>query len=183
MKILLRKNIAKLGRIGDVVEVKPGYARNYLFPQRLAVKPTKGNLKAVEAEKQHDLEQLARERTELQQRARLLSGKEITIPARANEEGNLYGSIGPAQIVAVLASESFFLEPENIVLDEPIRQLDKYDVQVRFAEDVTATIHVWVVPHHEADEAPVGEADRSGPTDEPGEDPKPDAPESEGFEV
>jgi large subunit ribosomal protein L9 len=176
MKVLLKKNISKVGAIGDVVEVRDGYARNYLLPQGLAIEPTEGNLRAIEAEKQAYLAQLARDRAEIQAKANLIRGKEVTIAARANEEGHLYGSIGPAQIVAALAGEGVFVEPENIALDEPIRRLDKYDVPVRFAEGISATIHVWVVPHHEgpepaAEAAPDAEApaDPAGSADRPWE--------------
>ncbi len=159
MKLLLRRNVSKLGKIGDVVEVKPGYARNYLLPQALAVAPTKGNLKAIEAEKQAYLEQLARERVELEAKAQLIDGKEITLSVMANEEGHLYGSVGPAQIIAALAAENLFVEGGDIVLDTPIRQLDKYEVQVRFSEDVAATISVWVVPKNEPGEDVPSDAD------------------------
>ena len=158
MKVLLRRNVPKLGKIGDVVEVKPGYGRNYLLPQGLAVEPTRTNVKAVEAEKERYLQELARRRTELEAKAAIVDGKEITIAARANEEGHLYGSIGPAQIAAALAAENVFVEDEYIVVEEPIRRLDKYDVPVRFSEDVSATVHVWVVPVHEEDGPPDGEA-------------------------
>ena len=172
MKVLLTKNVAKLGKIGDVVDVKNGYARNYLLPQLLAIEPTDANLKAIEAEKQRYLEELAREREQLEAKAAVIRGKEITITARANVEGHLYGSVGPAQISAALAEDEVFVEAKYIVLDEPIRTLDKYDVQVSFSEDVHATIHVWVVPAHEVDaegeptvEAPPAEEDQAG---EPG---------------
>ena len=153
MKVLLMKNVSVLGQIGDVVEVKPGYARNYLLPHGVAVVPTDANLKAVEAEKQRYLEELAKRREELTARAEAISGREVTISARANEEGHLYGSIGAAQIVAALAEQGIFTEPENIHLDSPIRQLDKYDVEVVFGPDVKATVHVWIVPVHEPEDA------------------------------
>jgi large subunit ribosomal protein L9 len=152
MKVLLRQNVAKLGHIGDVVEVRPGYARNYLVPRGLATMPTEANLKAVEAAKQAYLAELAQQHAELEARAKLLEGKEVTITARANEEGHLYGSVGPAQIAAELAKQGAFVEPENIALDEPIRRLDKYEVPVRFAEDVQTTIGVWVVPPRDVGE-------------------------------
>ena len=151
MKVLLRKNVAHLGKIGEVVDVKPGYARNYLIPHRLAAEPTKGNLRAIEAEKQAYLEELAKGQAEIEAKAALIQGREITIAARANEEGHLYGSIGPAQISSALAETGAFVEPEFIQLDEPIHQLDKYDVKVSFSEDVSATIHVWVLPIRDAD--------------------------------
>jgi large subunit ribosomal protein L9 len=153
MKVLLRRNIQKLGQFGDVVEVRDGYARNYLIPQGLALAPTKGNLKAIEAERQAYLAELAEERAALEQRAKLLDGKEFTITARANEEGHLYGSVGPAQIAVAVTKDGFLVDAGNIVLDEPIRRLDKYDVPVQFAEDVRATIAIWVVPPHDVESA------------------------------
>ncbi len=158
MKLLLRENISNLGIIGDVVDVKPGYARNYLIPQGKATAPTEANIKAVEADKARYLEQLAEQRKELEIRAKAVDGKEITISSRANEEGHLYGSIGPAQIAAALAEEKVFVNAQEIVLPEPIRQLDKYDVEIRFAENVQATIHVWVVPIRDEEAAIAAEA-------------------------
>ncbi len=184
MKVLLRTNVAKLGHVGEVVEVRPGYARNYLLPQLLAVEPTEANIKAIETEKAAYLERVAKERAELEVKADALQGKEITLAARANEEGHLYGSIGPAQLVAALAEQQIFIEPENIKLDEPIRRLDKYDIEVRFAEDIKSTIHVWVVPIHDdegegepgeegdVEAAPAEEADTA--VDTPADEGKPD---------
>ena len=164
MRVLLRRNISKLGTIGDVVEVKPGYARNYLLHHGLAVQPTDANLKAIEAEKEHYLKELAKQKSELEAKAAVVNGKEITIAARANEEGHLYGSIGPAQIAAALAEQNAFIEPEAILLDEPVRQLDKYDIMIRFAEDVTAEITLWVVPVHEDDDEPGEDAEQDAET-------------------
>ncbi len=167
MKLLLHRNISKLGIIGDIVEVSPGYARNYLIPQGLATQPTKANVRKVEQDKAKYLEKVARERADLEARASLLDGKEITISARANEEGNLYGSIGPAQIAAAMAEANLFIDIEHIVLDEAIHQLDKYEVQLRFAEDVKATISVWVVPVRDTDQQkePLAEAPTEAPED------------------
>jgi len=165
MKVLLRRNVSKLGKIGELVEVKDGYARNYLLPHRLAVEPTKGNLKAVESEKAAYLAEMAARKSEFEARAAQLQGKEVTISARANEEGSLYGSIGPAQIVAALAGEKMFVDEESIELDAPIRRLDKYEVKIVFSEDVFATVVVWVVPIREAileGEAPAAEVKAEG---------------------
>ena len=162
MKVLLRRNVSSLGKIGEVVEVKAGYARNYLLPQRLGVSPTKANTKAVEAEKQKYLEEVAKERAVLELKASAIHDKAITITARANEEGVLYGSIGPAQIVAALAETGVFVEPSHIVLDAAIKRVDKYDVLVRLAEDITATVHLLVTPLREAGEAVAGAAPAGG---------------------
>jgi len=162
MKVLLRRNIIKLGHIGEVVEVRSGYARNYLLPQGLAMVPTAINVKAIEAEKAAYLAEVARERAELEARAKLIEGKEVTVVARANEEGHLYGSVGPAQIASAADREGLLIEAEHIVLDEPIRKLDRYEVTVRFAEGVEAKIGVWVVP-------PKDDADGLDDDEQPGE--------------
>ena len=170
MKVLLKRNVPELGKVGDLVDVKPGYARNYLLPQLMAVAPTEENIRAVEADKAQYLQELARQQEQIEARAAVLQGKEITISVRANEEGQLYGSIGPAQIAAALAEQEFFVEPENIVLDEPIRRLDKYDLEVRFTEGVSATIHVWVVPNRDGQapgEAPPDEGSAEQDAEEP----------------
>jgi len=173
MKVLLRKNISKLGKIGDLVEVKSGYARNYLLPQGLAAAPTKANLKAVEIEKQRYLEDLASRKDEFEARAAACQGKEVTIQARANEEGHLYGSIGPAQIAAALAEQGVFVEADNVVLDTPLRKLDKYDVTVSFTDEINATVAVWVVALQDEDtplEAPPDEpADQATEDEAPAE--------------
>jgi len=166
MKVLLRRNVPNLGKIGDVVEVKPGYARNYLLPLGLAYRPSVINVKQVEREKQRYLQELARQRAEIEARAQLIQGKEITISARANPEGHLYGSVGPAQIVAALAEQGLFVEAENVHLPEPIRQLDKHDVELKFSEDITATIHVWVVPVHGEGEEGKPPAEQAPPAEE-----------------
>jgi large subunit ribosomal protein L9 len=167
MKLLLRQSVDKLGYVGDVVDVKTGYARNYLLPQGLAMEPTEANMKSIEEAKQAYLEQMAKERKELEARAELLNGKEITITAMANEEGHLYGSVGPAQIVAALDSEGFHIEDKNVVLDEQIGTLDKYEVTIRFSEDVSAGISVWVVPPNDPDKTDEStESEPAGPEDE-----------------
>jgi len=151
MKILLRRNVRKLGVIGDIVDVRDGYARNYLLPQGLATAPSEANLRAIEREKEAYLAELARQKAELQTQANLLAGREFTISARANEEGRLYGSVGPAQVAAAMGQAGVTVDPDDIVLDEPIHKLDKYEVPIRFAEDVEATIVLWVVPTHDSD--------------------------------
>lgn len=161
MKVLLRKNVAKLGKIGDVVEVSPGYARNYLLPHGMAYEPSRSNLRQVEVEKQKYLQELARQKAEIEARAQLVQGKEITMSVRANPEGHLYGSVGPAQIVAALAEQKVFIEAANVVLPEPIRTLDKYEVQLDFGQDVKATITVLVVPVHGE-----GDGEKAPPADE-----------------
>ncbi|HPS52983.1 MAG TPA: 50S ribosomal protein L9 [Phycisphaerae bacterium] len=146
MKVLLRKNVYKLGQIGDVVEVKNGYGRNFLIPQGMAYIPSEANIRAVENEKARYLEELARQRTELETRAKAVNGKEVTITARANSEGVLYGSVGPAQIAAAFSEIDVHINPDEIVMHEPIRKLDRHEVNVRLGQEVKAVVYVWITP-------------------------------------
>ena len=146
MKVLLRQDVSNLGAIGDVVDVSAGYARNYLLPQHVAVQPTAANLKRVQ-------EECVRRETEVKQRldglkalAGKLAGQSITIKAKANELGHLFGSVNEEHIVQALAAEGFKVEPAQVALAAPIRTLDKFRVPIRLAEGVEAEIDVWVVP-------------------------------------
>ena len=146
MKVLLRQDVPNLGLVGDTVEVGEGYARNYLLPQNIAVKPTAGNLKRLAEEK------VARELTEKQRVEALravavkLTGLSITIKAKANELGHLFGSVTEEHIVEALAAEGYKVAPTQVALAAPIRTLDKFRVPIRLADGVEAEIDVWVVP-------------------------------------
>jgi large subunit ribosomal protein L9 len=117
-------------------------------------------------------------REELEAKAAVVKGKEITISARANEEGHLYGSIGPAQIEAALANENIFIDAKYIELDVPIRQLDKYDVEIRFSPDISTMIHIWVLPSQDSDKARTPEP-AAYDSDETTEEQQDDAPIAE----
>jgi large subunit ribosomal protein L9 len=146
MKVLLRQDVAPLGIIGDVVDVKPGYARNYLLPQRLAVEPTDANIKRIEQERK-DREKREKQRLQsLKGIASRLDGASVTIKAKANELGHLFGSVTEKHIADALKDEGFDVAPEKIALAQPIRTLDKFRVPVHLAEGVDAEVDVWVVP-------------------------------------
>lgn len=146
MKVLLRQDVPALGVIGDVVEVKVGYARNYLLPQGLAIEPNPANLKRVEQEKL-DLTKAAQARLQtLKGIASRLNGVSVTIKSKANELGNLFGSVTETHIAEALAAEGFKVEPTQVALAAPIRTLDKFRVPIRLAEGIAAEIDVWVVP-------------------------------------
>ncbi|MCK6455976.1 MAG: 50S ribosomal protein L9 [Phycisphaerae bacterium] len=150
MKLLLRKDIPKLGLAGDMVDVKPGFARNYLLPQHLALEPTKANLKKIEEDKRRAAEERARRHEMMRQEAARLAGKEITIKAAANEEGHLYGSVGPRDIARALVAEGFGIHVDQVRMDEPIKQLDARTVSIVFTDDIRAEVKVWVVPEKTA---------------------------------
>lgn len=145
MKLLLCKNVEKLGIVGDVVNVRAGYARNYLLPQGLATEPTAGNMKALAEARRIAERELAEQKERRRALAEKLEGVEITIRARANEQGHLYGSVGPREIAAALNAEDYMIKAEHVALRDPIKQLDNVPVEVRLDHDLTATIKVWVV--------------------------------------
>ena len=145
MKLLLRRDIPKVGLAGDVVEVKEGYARNYLIPQHLGILPTKANMKAIEEDKRRAEEERKRQRVALQEKAKRLQEVEVTIASACNEEGHLYGSVGPREIAAALRDEGHEVETKQVQLHEPIRRLDSVSVPVVFTDDLTVEVKVWVV--------------------------------------
>ncbi len=145
MRLLLCKSIDKLGIVGDVVEVAAGYGRNYLIPYGLATEPTKGNMRRLAEARRIAEEEHIKARAELEALAQRLTDAEVTIHAKANEDGVLYGSVSTRDIADALAEEQYFVKAEQIVLDHPIRHLDNVTVDIRLAQDLRAQIKVWVV--------------------------------------
>ncbi|MBN1507331.1 MAG: 50S ribosomal protein L9 [Sedimentisphaerales bacterium] len=146
MKVLLCEDVNKLGWLGDVVEVSEGYARNYLLPQRLAKVATEANIKSIAQEKARRAEQRLQERRRLERAAQAVNGAEAVVSAKANEQGVLFGSITDSMIAANLRAQGFEVADEVVKLPEHIKQLGTHDVTLRFADDVTAVVHVVVVP-------------------------------------
>jgi large subunit ribosomal protein L9 len=146
MKVLLCEDIQKLGWLGDIVEVTTGYARNYLLPQGLAKVATEGNIRALAKEKAKRAQQRLQERRRMEKAVAAVNGAEAVLAARANEQGVLFGSITEAMIAANLRAQSFEVADEIVKLPEHIKQLGTHNVTLRFAEDLTATVRVVVVP-------------------------------------
>jgi len=145
MQVILLEDMKGLGTKGSTVNVKPGYARNYLLPRQLAIGAGEkaANL-YKELERQKDLQtdkKLAAARAE----AARFTGVEINIPAQANEEDTLFGSITNADVADALARAGHVIDKRKIELDEHIKQLGRYDVILRFTAEVSATVKVWVV--------------------------------------
>ena len=146
VKLLLKESIKNVGRVGDVVEVSPGYARNYLLPQDLAVEPTPNNVKKIEARRK-EIEKQERELRE-QQAAMIarLEGVEVTLERRANEQGNLYGAVSATDIAKALQAQGFNIEAADVNLPGKLDRINTYQVTIRFAEDLQTEIKVWVNP-------------------------------------
>ena len=174
MKVLLRRNVPKLGGVGDVVEVRPGYARNYLVPYGLAIEPTEANVKALESEKAERLLAEAENRKELEALAEKLRSVELTILARANVQGHLFGAVHAKEVAAALAEEGYIVQEKAVELAEPIRQLDKYEVPLRLAADLKVDIAVWIVPEKTAEGAE-GEMPAAAPGEESADQAAPQA--------
>jgi large subunit ribosomal protein L9 len=152
MKLLLCKNIEKLGIVGDVVDVAPGYARNYLVPQGLGTEPTKSNIKALAEARKVAEEERIRERALLAKLAERMNDVEVTVHARANEDGILYGSVGKREISDALKEDGYPIEVDHIGLSTPLRQLDNVVVSLKFADGIGSEVKVWVVREKSADD-------------------------------
>jgi len=145
-QLLLVQPVEHLGDQGDVVEVRPGYANNYLIPQGLATLATEHHKRMVEKHRARLAEiQLARLAT-LKALADKLGQQSLTIEANANDEGHLYGSVGAAEIVAALKRVNITLALDQIRLEGPLKELGLYTVKVHVGPEVEASIKVWVVP-------------------------------------
>jgi len=150
VKLLLQESIKNVGRVGDVVEVSAGYARNYLLPGGLAVEPTAGNVKKVEARRK-EIEKQERERRE-QQAALIkqLEGKDVTLERKANDQGHLYGAVSATDIAKALQADGFNVEAGDVLLPGKLDAINTYTVKVRFAEDLETDVKVYVAPDAES---------------------------------
>lgn len=145
VRLLLLEDVRKLGHVGDVVEVRPGYARNYLMPRRLATEPTEENMKAIEEKRKAAAAARAKQLKEFAELANRLADVSVTIERAANPEGTLYGSVQNRDIADALQAQGLAVLPEHIVLDKPIRTLDNRVVKLEFTDEVSAQVKVWVV--------------------------------------
>ena len=145
MQLLLKRSIAKLGRVGDVVNVKPGYARNYLLPLGLGVPVTKANLALIERDREVALVEEQSRLKDLKAYADKIKDSSITIEGRANAEGHLFGSVSAAQIAKAMTEKGFPMEESHVRLDQPLKQIGVYDVKVHLHAELETQIKVWVV--------------------------------------
>jgi large subunit ribosomal protein L9 len=144
VQLILRDDVPNLGKIGDVVRVKPGYARNYLLPRGLAVEASPKNLRVLEHQKRVIAAKADREHKSAEASAKRLDGLQITVRARAGEEGRLFGSVTNMDVERLLADKGFQVERRRIVLEEPIKQLGTYPIKVQVGRAVRATVQLTV---------------------------------------
>jgi large subunit ribosomal protein L9 len=143
---LLVQSVENLGNPGDVVEVRPGYANNYLLPQGLATVATGHHKRMVEKHKAQLLEIQKARLAGLKSLAHQLRQQSLTIEANANDEGHLYGSVGAADIVKALKANNLTITEDQVVLQGPLKELGLYTIQVNLGHEVESELKVWVVP-------------------------------------
>ncbi len=145
MQLILRADVENLGSLGEVVTVKPGYGRNYLVPQGLAMPASEANLKVFDRERKKLQARMDSVRSAAQDVADKLAALALTIEVRVGENDKLYGSVTSAQIADLLAASGVEIDRKKIVLDDPIRALGDYVVEVKLHADVRGKVAVKVI--------------------------------------
>ncbi len=149
VQLILRDDVPNLGKIGDVVRVKPGYARNFLLPRGLAVEANPKNLRMLEHHKRVIAAKADREHKSAEASAKRLDGLALTVRARVGEEGRLFGSVTNMDVERLLAEKGFHVERRRIALEEPIKQVGTYPITVQVGRAVRATVQLTVEPEAE----------------------------------
>jgi large subunit ribosomal protein L9 len=149
MDVILREDVEKLGTRGQLVKVAPGYARNFLLPNKMAVAATESNKKIVEQERQAHLRREAKVEGEAKDLGQMLGAVSITIRQKAGENDQLFGSVTSKDIAEALEAQGYTIERRKIALEEPIKSLGEFKVPVRLHREVTAEITVHVVKEEE----------------------------------
>jgi len=144
VEVILREDVPNLGHIGEVVRVKPGYARNYLLPRGLAIEANRKNMRVLEHQKRIIAAKAERDRKDAEGHAKRLEGLELRVEARVGEEGRLFGSVTNLDIERLLVAKGFEIDRRRIQLAEPIKHVGTYPVPVQLGRDVRATIQVVV---------------------------------------
>jgi large subunit ribosomal protein L9 len=154
MKLILRADVDSLGRLGEIVTVKPGFGRNYLIPQGLAMLASPANLKQFDLEKKKLSARAEKLRTGATDVAERINAAAIEIAVRVGEGDKLYGSVTSSHIAEALAEKGIDIDRRKIVMTEPIRALGEYAIEVRLHADVRAELKVSVVKHGQPAEQP-----------------------------
>ena len=145
MQLVLVEDVAHLGKQGDLVEVKAGFGRNYLLPNGLATVPTEHNLRVLERYKERVKQAREARIADLKIMAEQIARTTITIEANANEEGHLYGSVGPAEIAKALRGKNLLVEPDMVKMEGPIKEVALYAVKVQLGYEIDSEVQVVVV--------------------------------------
>jgi large subunit ribosomal protein L9 len=145
VNVILREDVAGVGKSGDLKQVKDGFARNFLFPRKLALEATTGNLKYVEAEAKKKAVKKDLEKKKAQELAARLANFSVTIAVEVNEDGKLYGSLSAQDIAKAVSAEGVDIDKGDIAMEAPLKELGIFDLDIRLHQEVIAKIKVWVV--------------------------------------
>ena len=145
MKVILRKNFNQLGRIGDIVNVKDGFARNYLFPRQIAFVANNSNLRALEEEKKQVAKKDAKSLEIANNLSTELEKVSVTIPVTVGEDEKIFGAVTTKMISDALTEKGYDIDHRKIEIEEPIKALGIYEVKIKVHADVTASVKTWVV--------------------------------------
>jgi large subunit ribosomal protein L9 len=143
VKLILKEDIAGLGHAGDVVSVKPGFAKNFLVPQGKATQASEGKIREIEHLKKQIADKVAKELADLKKTQKAIEGLSLEVKAKAGEEGKLFGSVTPAQIAELLQARGYEIDRRKIDLDA-IKEVGEHAVKVKLHRDVVATVKVQV---------------------------------------
>lgn len=145
MKVILRQNYESLGQVGDLVEVKEGFARNFLIPRKIAYTALKGNVLALEEEKKNLAKKKQQEIHAAETLASELEKVSVTIPVQVGEEDKIFGSVTTQMIADALKEKGYDIDKRKIEIEEPIKSLGIYGISIKLHPSVTSNIKVWVV--------------------------------------
>jgi large subunit ribosomal protein L9 len=145
MKVILQEDVEKLGKAGDIVTVKDGYARNFLIPRKLAVTVSSGNLKALEFQKKAISKRIEKRSRQAEELLKVLENHSVTIAKQAGKDDRLYGSVTQKDIEAALLEENIKVDRKQILLEEPIKTLGIFPVKIKIDKEKQVEIKVWVV--------------------------------------
>lgn len=164
LQLLLTENVDNLGIVGDLVNVRLGYARNYLLPRGYATTPSEDRIKELAAKRAEAEKMLAEQRAQREQVAKKIDGLEITIQRACNDQGILYGAVTQQDLSKALNTLGYAVKPREIRLPHTVKRVDSYEILVKFDQDLDATIKLWVEPDRtmESEEREEMEFDNEG---------------------
>ncbi len=146
MKIILKTDVKQLGQMGDLLEVKDGYARNFLLPKNLAALATRRNVKELEHEKRLISDKIRKEKFFAEEEAKKIAALSLTIPAKVGEEGKLFGSVSSKDVADAMSEAGLEIDKRKILLDKPIKEAGTFQIPVKIHRNVSASVKIEVVP-------------------------------------
>ncbi|HLD88166.1 MAG TPA: 50S ribosomal protein L9 [Candidatus Omnitrophota bacterium] len=144
MNIILTQDMKDLGRIGDVVRVKDGYARNYLLPRQMAMAATASNIKRMEKEKANRQAAYEQQKVQAQAKAAVFTKISLTVAVEVNDQEKMYGAVPETEILKALAAEGQKVDKKDLVIEKPVEELGIFEIGVKLHPEVTAKVRLWV---------------------------------------